>query len=214
MSMARWERHVAAWQDCTRCPLWQTRTKVVLCRGSIPADIAFVGEAPGDSEDLVGNPFVGPAGRLLNGMIRDALAKLGHEQELPTREQPDPLPNSPWRMLFSNLVGCMPEKRTDDHRPKKESILKCRPRLLDLIDMAQPRLIIAVGTTARDELDPKIHNPVPFTKWIPSASITHPAAMLRAPTAQGSLMRKQAVLALIRAFEEHLINAEVVAPTE
>ncbi len=66
---SKYQEYKKQWKGCKRCPLYKTRRKIVHCRGSLPCDIFFLGEAPGDSEDLLGKPFVGPAGKLLDRII-------------------------------------------------------------------------------------------------------------------------------------------------
>src|SRR3954471_2435855 len=71
--MTTWLEHVARWRDCTRCPLSQQRSNIVLARGQVPCDVLFVGEAPGASEDALAQPFCGPAGHLLDQIVERAL---------------------------------------------------------------------------------------------------------------------------------------------
>lgn len=165
--------HVAKWSTCELCPLHHTRTKVVIARGSVPCDVLFVGEAPGVSENVLGRPFVGPAGRLLDEMIASA--------------SPQSL-----KLAFTNLVGCIPldDKKTSE--PSKESIKACAPRLLELTRMAKPKLIVLVG-----KLSVKY---VSVPKGCHKVEIIHPAAILRADISQQGLAIQRCVVALADAF--------------
>src|SRR6266852_6184221 len=135
--MSLWTQHVERWKDCRRCPLWEQRTQVVLARGQIPCDLLFVGEAPGENEDLLGSPFVGPAGNLLDCIIKRSL--MDHRDVW-------------WRLGFTNLVACFPReaKVAGTNEPPDEAIMACRSRLTEFVEMAKPRLIVCVGSLARD----------------------------------------------------------------
>lgn len=123
-------KHREDWGSCTRCPLHEGRAKVVLGRGKLPCDILLIGEAPGESENVLGQPFVGPAGHLLDRIIRSAV--------------PDSMA---W--AITNLVACIP--RQDGSKvsePDPDDILHCAPRLDEFVRMANPRLIVCVGKLA------------------------------------------------------------------
>ena len=155
-------------------------TKIVLCRGKIPCDVLFCGEAPGESEDTLGVPFVGPAGKLLDQII--IAAKL-HEK----------------RLAFTNLVGCFPktEEGEDKFEPDKKAIDCCHGRLGNLIQIASPKVIVWVGGVA------KKHGPKTIgTTEIKQFSIIHPAALLRAMFAQRDILIQQAILILDSIHEE------------
>ena len=66
---SKYQLFVGKWGNCNHCYLCETREKIVLARGNVPADILFIGEAPGEGEDSTGVPFIGPAGRLLDEII-------------------------------------------------------------------------------------------------------------------------------------------------
>lgn len=202
--MNRWELHIRAWGECQRCFLHERRRNICLARGDIPADVVLVGEAPGPSEDIAGEPFVGPAGLMLDneleplGMIQQAL-QMG---ELPRQDGTGSL-----RFLFSNLVACIP--LDDDGKkfaePDDLCVEQCKPRLIELIEMARPRLIITVGKLAGEWLvqgERHSHKlpTLPDGSRIPQISITHPAAVLRAPIAARGLMVKRNVVMMKDAF--------------
>lgn len=88
-SLSPYQKHKNKWSDCTRCHLCRGRQHVVLCRGKIPCDILLAGEAPGVSEDVIGIPFTGPAGHLLEQMITRAW-------------------DGQFDYCITNVVGCLP----------------------------------------------------------------------------------------------------------
>lgn len=164
-----WQRHKRQWENCKLCPLWSTRRKVVLTRGTLPADVLFIGEAPGVSEDLLGSPFIGPAGKLLDQMIDDALKSTDHEHV---------------KLAFTNLIACIPYEEDIDTggfqkagEPPYDSIRACAPRVVDFVGIAKPRTIIMVGSHAEGWV-PKLLKGTQFDD-IPRVSIVHPASILR-----------------------------------
>lgn len=92
--MVTWEQLEETCQHCRKCPLWETRTKVVPGVGNRQAKILLVGEGPGEQEDLQGEPFVGPAGQLLDKM----LAAIGLNRQ---------------QVYITNVVKCRPPKNRD-----------------------------------------------------------------------------------------------------
>jgi len=181
--MSRWTRHVKEWKTCTRCPLHKTRTKVVLAKGYIPCDVLFIGEAPGPSEDVIGSPFVGPAGILLDKII-EAAAKNWEEEQ------------GELRKAFTNLIACIPldpEGVGKFSEPPAESIKACAPRILEFVSICKPRLIVHVGKLAAEHTtyteEEQIH-------------ITHPAAILRTDVGRKGLMLQTAIVTLRDALEE------------
>jgi uracil-DNA glycosylase len=188
------QAHKSRWQNCTRCPLHDGRQQVVFFRGVIPCDLLWCGEAPGQSEDVLGAPFVGPAGQLADEIARRAV--------------PEGV-----RCAWCNLVGCFPreQKESGENEPPEVAIRACAPKLNEFVALARPRLIVTVGSLARDWLDPKhalklrserrLYN---FVTGIPQVAITHPAAILRMPTAQKAWAVQKAVAIIAGAIEEHL----------
>lgn len=173
------------WIDCQRCELCNVRKKVVLARGSIPADILFCGEAPGESEDCIGSPFVGPAGKLLDKQIGEALDNTIGQQT---------------RLCFTNLIACIPRLETTGRKkvePLPEEIEACRPRLDRMIEIAKPKLIVCVGELAEKEA--KKQNWEERAKVV---KIMHPAAILRADVVRQRLDYQRVVVTLEQAFSE------------
>lgn len=184
--MTPYQLHVLDWKDCLRCPLSEQRTRVVLGRGSLPADVLFVGEAPGVSEDVLGQPFKGPAGKLLDSIVADSLP-----------------PGVRWAM--TNLVGCIP--LDDDNEkagePDDGAIRACSPRLVEFAAMAAPRLIVCVGKLATNWLNtPMSRDTVRLRGGVLTVDITHPAAILRANPAARGIMRKRCVVTIRNAWAD------------
>lgn len=154
--MSLWRDHVDRWKDCQDCPLSTQRGRICLARGTIPCDVLFIGEAPGASEDAIGQPFVGPAGQLLDRIIIAALA-----------------PEVTYAL--TNLVCCFPRdaKGRGDNEPEDKEIRACEPRLVEFVNIAQPRLIVCVGKLSTRWIDHR--------DTVQCIDIVHPAAVLRMP---------------------------------
>lgn len=155
---------------------------VVLSRGTIPCPIVFIGEAPGISEDCIGFPFVGPAGKLMDSIIERAGVKVPH--------------------AFCNLVACIPIDHDTGHKavePSDNQVMKCAPRLIDFLDLCQPKVIVCVGQLADAWMDQKQRLGIKLPPSCATAilvSIPHPAGILRAPVAQQSLMIQRSIVVL------------------
>ena len=113
-------------QGCTRCRLAQTRTRTVFGEGDPDAQILFVGEGPGEKEDLSGRPFVGPAGHKLDEMI----GAMGL-----TRSQ----------VYIANIVKCRPP---GNRAPAPDETETCTPYLQRQIEIVRPRVIVTLGLPA------------------------------------------------------------------
>lgn len=223
--MSAWTDHVARWKDCTACGLCQQRDRICLARGVVPADIVFIGEAPGASEDALGQPFVGPAGQLLDN---DSVQRPGIIQY----SIPAHIENDKWvldvRCAFTNLVCCFPReaKERGDNEPEQDEIRACRPRLVEFVRLCRPKLIVLVGKLAaahisgasmfsphalevvnrRSELDNsvaawlKAENTTPEWiapgKFLEFIEIDHPAYILRMPLAQKQMAVQRAIVTL------------------
>jgi uracil-DNA glycosylase family 4 len=153
---------------CLRCPLHQTRTNTVFGVGNRQADWLVVGEAPGAEEDKQGEPFVGRAGGLLNSMLRGI--GLAREQ-----------------VFIANVLKCRPPANRD---PKPEEVAQCLPYLERQIGLLQPKIMLAVGRIAAQNL---LATDTPIGKLrghvhrfgsagIPLVVTYHPAYLLRSPT--------------------------------
>lgn len=124
-------------RDCRACPLWKTGTQTVFGEGSREAKVVFVGEQPGNDEDLAGKPFVGPAGKLLD----KALVEAGIERN---------------EVYVTNAVKHFkwePKgKRRLHKKPNSREIAACRPWLEAELDVLKPRVLVCLGATAAQAL--------------------------------------------------------------
>lgn len=127
---------------CPGCELQLHKTlmksKQVIGRGDIPADLLFLGEAPGKTEDILGEPFVGPSGNLLEAMISDAVKMSCISQRL--------------KYYVTNTVLCRPwiwdeddEMYGNNRKPREEEVLSCMPNILEIARLIQPSLVVFVG---------------------------------------------------------------------
>lgn len=213
----RWELHQRKWGKGCGSDACKTAGRICLAKGSLPCDVFFCGEAPGPSENVLGVPFCGPAGQLLNIIIGRASVLLA----------------SPLRLAFGNLVGCIPldEDGAKFHEPPDDQVKQCGPRLAELVAIAAPRLLVCVGKLAFEWLDPDYKHRIKLERQLDFAGrgqqvgrlssrsgnsgegngerpvlravrIVHPAAILRAPIAARSLMAARSVAVLRAAFEE------------
>jgi uracil-DNA glycosylase len=125
-----WQALKAEVRNCTKCALHATRTQTVFGVGNERADWMIVGEAPGAEEDRRGEPFVGAAGQLLNAMLK----AIGLERE---------------SVYIANILKSRPPGNRD---PKPEEVAACMPFLLRQIALIRPKLILAVGRIAAQNL--------------------------------------------------------------
>ena len=116
--------------DCTRCKLCKSRKTIVLGEGNPSAELVFVGEGPGEQEDLQGRPFVGRSGQLLDRMIQ----AMGLERS---------------SVFIANVVKCRPP---NNRNPERDEIAQCGPFLRRQLEFIKPKVIIALGTFAAQTL--------------------------------------------------------------
>jgi DNA polymerase len=163
-----WDALKAEVKNCTKCPLHATRTQTVFGVGNQNADWLVIGEAPGAEEDRRGEPFVGAAGQLLNAMLK----AIGLEREA---------------VYIANILKSRPPGNRD---PKPEEIAACFPFLHRQIKLIRPKLILAVGriaaqnllgtTTPLGRLRGQVHT---FGELNTPLIVTyHPAYLLRTPS--------------------------------
>lgn len=168
-------QHVERWIDCKKCPLHHARNKVVFSRGHIPCDVLFVGEAPGHSEDEKGWPFFGPAGMILDQIVDKAIGQ-GSCRDF---EEWNEKPTITW--AFTNLCCCLPTDESGHKagQPMAEEILACGGRLREFVQIARPRLLVAVGDLALDWLPKVLSGYEPKVSSAPLVHIPHPSHLLR-----------------------------------
>jgi uracil-DNA glycosylase family protein len=159
--------------DCKACDLWKRGTQTVFGEGSRRAEILFVGEQPGNEEDLTGHPFVGPAGRLFN----DALTEAGNNRS---------------QTYVTNVVKHFKweprGKRRIHKKPNSSEMAACRPWLEAEIGLVKPKIIVCLGATAAQALlGPKFRVSKQRGQFIESTlapyilATVHPSSILRAP---------------------------------
>jgi DNA polymerase len=165
-----WEQLAAAVRVCARCALHKTRTQTVFGVGRRNAALMVIGEAPGAEEDRQGEPFVGPAGQLLNSMLR----AIGLNRE---------------EVYIANILKCRPPSNRD---PKPDEAATCTPYLERQIALLRPRALLAVGRIAGQWL---LQSDLPIGRLrgrvlhygepqIPLVVTYHPAYLLRTPLAK------------------------------
>ncbi|MBP9742261.1 MAG: uracil-DNA glycosylase [Burkholderiales bacterium] len=164
-----WDVLVNKARSCVLCKLCKTRTNVVIERGSRNAPFMFVGEGPGEDEDLQGLPFVGRSGQLLDKMI--AAMGLNKESDV----------------YICNIVKCRPPS---NRNPEEEEIAACNHYLRSQIAMVKPKIILTLGRFASQTLlnskiaTTKLRKKVHQYNTIPVVVTYHPAYLLRNPSAK------------------------------
>jgi uracil-DNA glycosylase family protein len=122
---------------CTACPLHETGTQTVFGEGSENAEVVFVGEQPGDQEDLQGRPFVGPAGKLFDKALEDA--GIDRSQVYVTN-------------VVKHFKWQARGKRRIHQKPNWSEIAACRPWLEAELEVIRPRVLVCLGATAAQAL--------------------------------------------------------------
>ncbi len=152
-------------QGCQRCELGRTRTNLVFGTGNENAKLMFVGEGPGEQEDLQGVPFVGPAGKLLDDMLE--MFDLSRDD-----------------VYIANIVKCRPPKNRD---PLPEEQAACLHWLTAQRELLQPKLIVCLGRiSAMRFIKPDFRITKEHGQWFRNGeseimALYHPAALLRDP---------------------------------
>jgi uracil-DNA glycosylase family 4 len=184
-----WTELRAAVAACRACGLCETRTQTVFGVGHARAHWMIVGEAPGETEDRQGEPFVGAAGQLLDAM----LGALGlTRQEAPPQRQ----------VFIANTLKCRPPR---NRNPEPEELRRCEPFLVRQIELVQPRVILAMGRFAvqallrSDEPVGRLRGRLHRYQGVPLVVTYHPAYLLRNPADKA------------RAWDDLCLAAEVVA---
>ena len=159
---------------CRACHLWKIGTQTVFGEGKAPSTVMFVGEQPGDREDLAGRPFVGPAG----GLLDKALDEAGIDRS---------------RVYVTNVVKHFKweprGKRRIHKKPNAMEIAACRPWLDAEIGVVKPQAIICLGSTAAQAIiGPKFKVSTMRGMFVKSSlapfvtATVHPSSILRAPS--------------------------------
>jgi len=187
-----WRSHKGQWSGCVLCPIGLSCSSHVLGRGWLPCDLLLFGEAPGPSEDALGEPFVGRAGKCLDALLSQVRSRLRRERPEEAKSLDGP---SRFRPFIANTIACYPDDGKGGFRPPtKEEMQRCFPRVLSVIEHAHPRGILFLGKVADSllKLSPpsedrkaKVWNPsdpVPgyqLLHGLPRCSVYHPSYIMR-----------------------------------
>lgn len=162
--MYHWNELKAVCSDCTKCGLCENRHNVVFGIGWEEADVLFVGEGPGEQEDLKGEPFVGPAGKLLDDML--SIIDLDRKQNC----------------YIANIVKCRPPRNRDPLETEQDA---CIGYLRNQVALIKPKIIVCLGRIAAQRLiDANFRITRQHGQWterngIWMTAIYHPSALLR-----------------------------------
>ena len=161
--MLDWNTLEQTCQNCTKCGLCETRHNVVFGVGPKDADVMFIGEGPGEQEDLKGEPFVGAAGKLLDDML--SIIDLNRENS-----------------YIANIVKCRPPRNRDPLETEQDA---CIGYLRNQVALIQPKIIVCLGRIAATRI---IRQDFRITRehgtWVEKngiwmSAIYHPSALLR-----------------------------------
>ena len=162
--MLNWNELEGACAECHRCGLCEGRHNVVFGVGNREADVMFVGEGPGEQEDLQGEPFVGAAGKLLDEML--CIVDLYREKNC----------------YIANIVKCRPPRNRDPEENEQDA---CIDYLRNQVALVRPKIIVCLGRIAAKRLiDPEYRITRQHGQWIEKngiwmTAIYHPSALLR-----------------------------------
>ena len=187
-------REIAA--RCKACDLWMRGTQTVFGEGPVPAELMFVGEQPGDKEDLEGRPFVGPAGAVLDRGLQEA----GIDRNT---------------VYLTNVVKHFKweprGKRRIHKKPNALQIAACRPWLQAEIDRVRPRVVVLLGATAAQAmLGTKFRvtqqrgELLPFSLAPYAMATVHPSSILRAPDDESRQRERQLFVRDLRVLAKFL----------
>jgi DNA polymerase len=172
--MMNWDELQRSCENCTRCGLCETRKNVVFGVGNQNSDILFIGEGPGEQEDLQGQPFVGPAGKLLDDML--SIIDLDRKRNC----------------YIANIVKCRPPHNRDPLETEQDA---CIDFLNQQIQLIQPKIIVCLGRIAATRLiRPDFRITKEHGQWtnlngIWMSAIYHPSALLRDVTKRPETFR-------------------------
>lgn len=163
--MLDWQELEEKCKSCQGCGLWETRHNVVFGVGKRDADIMFVGEGPGEQEDLRGEPFVGPAGQLLDEML--SIIDIDRTN-----------------CYIANIVKCRPPRNRDPQELEQDA---CIGFLRNQFALVRPKIVVCLGRiAARRLIDTNFRITREHGTWINRqdtwmTAIYHPSALLRDP---------------------------------
>ncbi len=160
-----WDKLEKTCQTCRKCSLSDSRNNTVFGIGNRTAEILFIGEAPGEQEDLRGEPFVGRAGKLLDNML--SVIDLNRSN-----------------IYISNIIKCRPPSNRDPLHVEQDA---CIAYLYEQIALLQPKIIVCLGRIAAQKIiDKNFKISKEHGHWyecfdVPTMALYHPAALLRDP---------------------------------
>jgi DNA polymerase len=183
---------------CTACDLYRNATQTVFGAGGEGSRLMLVGEQPGDREDVAGEPFVGPAGRLLD----EALEAAGIDRRLVYVT--NVVKHFKWRRAPSG-------KRRLHQKPDRAEVSACRPWLEGEVARVRPELVVCLGATAAQAIIgpgfrvTREHGQLlPSGLGVPALGTLHPSAVLRARTSEDRSAMRDQLVADLRAAARHL----------
>ena len=177
-----WDKLYNECASCRKCPLAETRTNCVFGVGNKNADLMFVGEAPGEQEDLSGTPFVGRAGQLLDKFL--------YAVDIPRED-----------VYIANILKCRPPKNRDPQPAEEDA---CIGYLREQVKLVKPKIIVCLGRIAAMRLiDPNYKITKEHGTWVKKGNylmtaVYHPALLLRDPR------RKEEMLSDMKAIKAQL----------
>ncbi|MCL2125921.1 MAG: uracil-DNA glycosylase [Oscillospiraceae bacterium] len=164
--MDNWEELESACKECKKCALNETRTNVVIGVGNRDSEVLFIGEGPGESEDLKGEPFVGRAGKLLDDMLQ--IIGLDRNRNI----------------YIANIVKCRPPKNRDPSNEEREA---CSGWLNAQYALISPKIVVCLGRIAAEAIIgagfkiTRDHGKWHDINGVKTMALFHPAALLRDP---------------------------------
>ena len=164
--MDSWDKLKAECAGCRTCALWETRHNLVFGVGREDAEVMLIGEGPGEQEDLKGEPFVGPAGKLLDTMLE--IIDLDRN-----------------KVYIANMVKCRPPRNRDPQNAEQDACSGWLHRQIALVD---PKIIVCLGRiAAMGMIDPEFRITREHGQWFERdgrmfMATYHPSALLRDPT--------------------------------
>jgi uracil-DNA glycosylase, family 4 len=173
MNELEWETLYQECVNCKACPLHETKTNIVFGSGNQNADIMFIGEAPGEKEDLSGLPFVGASGKLFDKYLEVIDLK---------RED----------IYIANILKCRPPKNRDPIPAEQEA---CIPFLRKQLVLINPKLIVCLGRiSAMKIIKPDFKITAEHGKWFKKgdyliSAVFHPSALLRDPRKKEDMLK-------------------------
>lgn len=188
--------------NCHKCGLSKNRKRICEYRGDIPADVLFIGEAPGKVEDLFGEPFVGSSGELLDYIIYLVQKTLSTYLGVDDKQV--------FTYCITNLVQCIPREGSGVRPPTLEEKKACAHRLEFYFKVAKPKLIVTVGKEAGDWLT-NPDNPISDSflgQQVPIINIFHPSFILRRPAEEQTPLIHKSVSRILSHLEMVFLEAK------